>query len=78
MTEHTLTQDGHMVKDGGRRFCVADRREDAAHIVRCVNAHEMLLGLALDVANQYEDTDAPLGEQARGVLDAIAKMEATG
>ena len=33
-------QDGHMVKLGGRRLCVADKRTDAKEITLRYNAHE--------------------------------------
>lgn len=56
-----------MVAQCGRQG-TEEQKNNAAFIVRACNSHEALIALAEKVAALYEDTDAPIGEQARAAL----------
>ena len=77
MSAHTpvpWTHDGwHRVQDSSGRAVIADTEEmaDAAHIVRCVNAHDELVAALWEIARETVD---PIAQNA--ACAALAKAGA--
>ena len=62
------------IETEGRRFVGSTlTAEDAALIVAAVNLHADFVALAEKVAAHFEDTDAPLGQEARALLNATTE-----